>query len=129
MTTTIIDHLSVGVRDVARSRAFYEPVLGTLGLRPVHIFTPAIAFGDTQPVFWITLPLNQDAATPGNGVHVCFRAPSQTAVQAFHAAGLAAGGRDAGEPGLRVQYLPTYFAAYLFDPDGNKIEAVCYSRW
>ncbi len=129
MITAVIDHVSLGVRNMEEARAFYEPVLGTLGFKPLHIFTPSIAFGDTTPIFWITLPLNEEPACPGNGTHVCFRARSQAAVKAFHAAGLAAGGRNAGDPGLRVQYLPTYFAAYLFDPDGNKLEAVCYSQW
>lgn len=122
-----IDHVSLGVRDMARARAFYEPVLGTLGLRPIHILPPAMAFGDPTPVFWLAHPVNDEPATPGNGVHVCFRAPTRASVCAFHAAGLVTGGMDAGAPGPRQNYLPSYFAAYLFDPDGNKIEAVCYS--
>ncbi len=123
-----LDHVSLGVADIARARAFYEPVLGTVGFRILHVFTPAIAFGDTSPVFWITRPFDDVDPCPGIGTHVSFRAPSRAAVCAFHAAGLAAGGSDAGPPGLRGDMAPTCFAAFLFDPDGNKIEAVCYAQ-
>lgn len=124
-----IDHVSVGVSDMGQARAFYRPVLGTLGLKPVYEGgEAALAFGNDEPVFWINLPLDTEPATAGNGSHICFNARTRKAVDAFHEAGLVNGGSDAGAPGLRPEYTPTYYAAFLFDPDGNKIEAVCHGE-
>ena len=78
------------------------------------------------PEFWATLAAEGEAG-PGNGTHVAFVAPSREAVDAFHAAGLAAGGTDNGAPGVRETYHPTYYGAYVLDPDGNNVEAVCHS--
>jgi len=123
----VLDHVSLGVKDVPRAKRFYDAVLGVIGLRPLMDLVPAVGYGETWPLFWINLPLEGEAA-PGNGVHVAFRAPTREAVRAFHAAALAAGGSCAGPPDLRPQYAPTYYAAFIRDPDGNKIEAVCFSE-
>jgi catechol 2,3-dioxygenase-like lactoylglutathione lyase family enzyme len=128
-----IDHVSVGVRDVAAARVFYDAALAPLGLARAT----GEGFGDDSwgwgygrpSVFaqlWIQAPFNGGEPSPGNGVHVCLRAQSRAAVDAFHAAALAAGGRDDGPPGLR-SYHPTYYAAFVRDLDGNKLEAVTHA--
>ena len=121
----MLHHVSVGVADVARAAQFYDAVLGTLGYKRVMEFMPyAIAYGETAPAFWVQLPHDKNSASVGNGVHVGFIARSKDAVQSFHAAGLANGGKDNGAPGPRPDYGPDYFGAFVLDLDGNKIEAV-----
>ena len=123
-----IDHVSVGSNDIARARAFYLAALAPLGLRIVAEDAGRYCdFGVDAVAFSVETPVNREAASPGNGVHVCFRAATRAAVAAFHAAALAAGGRDAGAPGLRPNYGEHYFGAFVFDLDGNKIEACCHS--
>lgn len=125
----MIDHLSLGVSDLARARKFYDIVLATLGYRRVMEVPDACAYGDAagHPVFWIGLPPPGAApAVAVRGVHVAFAAPDRTAVEAFHRAALAEGAADNGAPGLRPQYHPDYFAAFVIDPDGHRIEAVCH---
>ena len=122
----MIDHVSLGVPDVAAARRFYDPVLSPLDLPLWMSGTDEAAYGRDYPVFWIQKPVNGAAARAGNGVHICFRAPSREAVEAFHRVGLAQGGRDAGAPGLRPHYTHHYYAAFLYDPFGNKIEALYY---
>ncbi|MDQ0511479.1 VOC family protein [Ancylobacter amanitiformis] len=136
----VIEHMSIGVSIYARSLAFYDAVLAPLGL--VRVMTFAEAEGESAcwgPLgerpspegrpgaapFWIQHRV--DTVTPPPGFHLCFMAPSRVAVDAFHAAGLTSGGRDAGPPGLRPHYGEGYYAAFLFDPDGWKIEAVTYT--
>ncbi|NWH09299.1 MAG: VOC family protein [Alphaproteobacteria bacterium] len=124
----MINHVSIGVSNVAQAAAFYDPVLATLGIgRAMTVENVAIGYGNLHPEFWIGLPFNGRPASAGNGVHICFQAPSRAAVDAFHAAALAAGGTDEGRPGIREDYAPDYYAAFARDPDGNKIEAVCFS--
>jgi len=121
----MLHHVSVGVGDVARAARFYDSVLGALGYKRVMEYLPyAIAYGETVPEFWIGLPHDQRPAGLGNGTHVAFNAKSRDAVNAFHAAALAAGGTDEGAPGPREDYSPDYYGAFARDPDGNKIEAV-----
>ena len=120
-------HVSAGTRDVTAAGAFYDAVLSPLGIKRTMEYLPfAIAYGIDQPEFWVQLPFDQKPATPGNGVHFCFRAESAAAVDAFHAAAIAAGGRDDGPPGLRPDYTPNYYAVFVRDLDGNKLEAVCF---
>ena len=126
----MISHITVGSNDVPRTRAFYSKVLATLGLTCVHEGEEAVAFGragDEGPWFWVLPPFDGAPATVGNGTHVAFLAPSRAAVRNFHAEALAAGGSDEGAPGLRPQYSETYYGAYVRDPDGNKLQAVCHS--
>jgi catechol 2,3-dioxygenase-like lactoylglutathione lyase family enzyme len=118
----MFNHVSVGTRDLERASRFYDAALGALGYRRTSSESFGNAWGVHWPEFWATLPDEGEAAA-GNGVHVAFVAASREAVDAFHAAGIAAGGSDAGAPGLR-DYTPDYYAAFLRDPDGNKIEAV-----
>jgi catechol 2,3-dioxygenase-like lactoylglutathione lyase family enzyme len=129
----VIDHLSLGVTDLARSRAFYDAALKPLGYEIRYQHGDAYAYGPPQVpgekeigshafVFWIG---HEEQAQPANG-HVCFSAPSRAAVDAFHKAAVAAGGSDNGKPGLRPQYHPTYYAAFVLDPDGHRLEAVTH---
>ncbi|MBI1362136.1 MAG: VOC family protein [Alphaproteobacteria bacterium] len=124
----MIDHTGIGVADVARSARFYDAALAALGLRrvmqlPAESGADAIGYGETYPVFWI------DRFHPhGVKQHTAFAARSRAAVDAFHAAALRAGGADNGPPGLRdtaTGYPPNYYAAFVIDPDGNNMEAVC----
>jgi len=120
----MLDHVGLAVKDFERSRAFYEAALAPLGFRLLLEPVPGIAgFGaaDGKPDFWIG---NRDA--PQTGVHVAFEAASRERVDAFHAAALEAGGTDNGAPGVRELYHPTYYGAYVLDPDGNNVEAVCH---
>jgi catechol 2,3-dioxygenase-like lactoylglutathione lyase family enzyme len=118
----MFNHVSVGVRDLDAATRFYDAALGALGYKRTLSESFGNAWGVAWPEFWATLPAEGEA-TAGNGTHFAFIAPSQEAVDAFHAAGLAAGGSDAGAPGLR-DYTPDYYAAFLRDPEGNKLEAV-----
>lgn len=123
-----IDHVSVAISDVARAKAFYDAALAPLGLVIRFEADWGVAYGKPNAFaqLWVHPPLEGDPS-PGNGVHIALRAPSRAAVDAFHAAALAHGGRDAGPPGLRPHYHPDYYAAFVRDPDGNKIEAVIHT--
>jgi catechol 2,3-dioxygenase-like lactoylglutathione lyase family enzyme len=126
----MLHHVSVGVRDVARAANFYDPVLKALGYRRVADYSPgAIAYGESKgkPEFWIGLPHDQGAASVGNGTHVGFTAKSKGAVNKFHDAALKAGGSNNGEPGPRPDYGPAYYGAFIYDLDGNKIEATYWA--
>jgi catechol 2,3-dioxygenase-like lactoylglutathione lyase family enzyme len=126
----VLDHVSLGVTDLERSRRFYDAALPPLGIVRTVDFGDrggsdygAMA-GSLGVEFTITVEPN---VAPTRGMHLCFRAPSRAAVHAFHAAALAFGGRDDGAAGLRTQYHPDYFAAFVLDPDGHRIEAVCHA--
>jgi catechol 2,3-dioxygenase-like lactoylglutathione lyase family enzyme len=124
----MLDHVSIGVSDLARSRQFYDAVLKPLGLVQIVDFGRGADWGatagQTGVEFTITL---EDAVAPSRGMHLCFRAPSREAVRAFYRAALEHGGHDDGAPGLRPQYHPDYFAAFVLDPDGYRVEAVCHA--
>lgn len=123
----MLHHVSVGVRNVERAATFYDPVLKALGLRRVMEFLPhAIGYGETRdrPEFWIQLPHNQEPASVGNGVHVAFLAKNTRTITAFHDAALKTGGSNGGEPGPRPDYGPAYYGAFIYDLDGNKVEAM-----
>jgi catechol 2,3-dioxygenase-like lactoylglutathione lyase family enzyme len=125
-TRPLVSHVSVGVTDVSRAGVFYDAVMAALGARRLMEHAVGIGYGRAFPEFWAARPHDGRDAKPGNGAHVCFNAASPEAVTRFHAAGLAAGGFDDGAPGRRPHYAPGYFAAFLRDPDGNKIEAMCW---
>lgn len=117
----MIDHLNIGVADVALSRAFYAQALAPLGYAIVMERPYGVAFGkDDKPDFWVS-----DRPVSGPS-HIAFASPDRAAVDAFHRAALAAGGRDNGPPGLRPQYHVTYYGAFALDPDGNNVEAVTH---
>ncbi|MGE0740669.1 MAG: VOC family protein [Hyphomonadaceae bacterium] len=129
-----IDHVSVGVSNMKRAKAFYDAALKPLGMDPVYPVEiggqlVGVGYGAPQkPSFWIQLPINGQAASMGNGVHIAFRAETRAAVDGFYLAALEQGGIDDGKPGLRTEYHPDYYGAFVRDPDGNKIEAVSHGH-
>ncbi len=122
----MLDHISIAVRDLQVAGRFYETVLATLGYSKMIARPTNIGFGKTYPDFWINLRPNMASPDPDGGVHVCLRASSADVVNAFHAAALQAGGRTDGPPGPRPEYTPGYYAAFILDPDGNRLEAVTF---
>lgn len=121
----MIDHLSMGVANLDRSTAFYDGVLGKIGFVRVWTSNSAAGYGPPGGNDKLALFETRGARAPGAGFHLAFTAASEEAVRQFHAAALQLGGTDAGGPGLREKYGPTYYAAFVFDPDGAKLEAVC----
>ena len=124
----MIDHVSVGVVDLKRSARFYERTLAPLRLSRLVTRPATIGFGKNYPEFWINLRADMAEVAASSGVHICLRAKSAAEVDAFHAAALDAGGRSDGAPGLRPHDRVRYYAAFVIDPDGNRIEAVTFPR-
>lgn len=123
----MFSHVTVGTNDMDRARCFYDAVLLTLGHRRFAEGRGHTGYGaPASAQMWILAPFNRQPASVGNGGHVAFLAPDRAAVDAFYAAALAHGGADEGPPGPRPQYHPGYYGAYVRDPDGNKIQAVCH---
>jgi catechol 2,3-dioxygenase-like lactoylglutathione lyase family enzyme len=119
----MIDHVSVAVHDLAAAMRFYDAVLGVLGYRRLDTRPATTGYGKKYSEFWINV--RADAAS-SDGAHVCLRARSTDIVDAFHAAALKAGGASDGAPGLRPHHGENYYAAFIRDPDGNRIEAVTF---
>ncbi len=131
----MIDHLSLPVADIDRSRRFYDAALEPLGARRAmdmeepDYLASGWGQGSGEPAFWVgSAKPGQPAAAPvpPDGFHIAFHAASRGAVDAFHCAALAAGGTDNGPPGLRPHYHEHYYAAFVIDPDGYRLEAVCH---
>jgi catechol 2,3-dioxygenase-like lactoylglutathione lyase family enzyme len=122
----MIDHVSVGVSNLERSARFYELALAPLGLVRLVTRPATVGFGKRYPEFWINLRAAMAEVAPDSGVHICLRAKSTDEIDAFHAAALDAGGRSDGVPGLRPHDRVRYYAAFVRDPDGNRIEAVTF---
>ncbi len=122
----MIDHISVGVSDLERSAQFYQAMLAELGLSRLVTRPATVGFGKAYPEFWVNLRAGMQPVAPESGVHICLRAKSAAEVDAFHAAALKAGGRSDGAPGLRPHDRVRYYAAFIADPDGNRIEAVTF---
>ncbi len=117
----MIDHMSIRVSNYAASKDFYEAAFAPLRFRKLMEGVSGAGFGIAGiPMFWI----NQGTPTPG--VHVAFQSADRAGVDAFYAAAMAAGGRDNGAPGVRLKYHPNYYGAFVLDPDGYNIEAVCH---
>jgi catechol 2,3-dioxygenase-like lactoylglutathione lyase family enzyme len=125
----MLDHIGLSVTDFERAKAFYHAALKPLGLGAIMEVTAEETGGDAhagfgendKAFFWIGT-----GAKPRGGTHVAFTAKTRAEVEAFYRAALAAGGRDNGAPGLRPEYHPNYYGAFVFEPDGNNIEAVCH---
>ena len=124
----MIDHVSVGVADLDRAARFYEPALATLGLMRLVSRPATIGFGKSYPEFWVNLRQGMARVPHESGTHVCLRARSPGDVDAFHAAALGNGGISDGAPGLRPHDRVKYYAAFVRDPDGNRIEAVTFPQ-
>lgn len=122
----MIDHVSVGVSDLASSARFYELALAPLGLNRLIERPATVGFGKSYPEFWINLRTSMARVPADTGSHLCFRGRSTADVDAFHAAALEAGGVSDGPPGLRPHDRVRYYAAFVLDPDGNRIEAVTF---
>ena len=126
----MLDHIGINASDVKRSKSFYELALKPLGIAVEMPPTPEMiaagyegyGFGEAgKPYFWV----GSGKAT--TAIHIAFGARTRSDVDAFYAAAIAAGGRDNGPPGIRAHYHPTYYGAFVFDPDGNNVEAVCHT--
>ena len=122
----MIDHISIGVSNLERSARFYEPTLAPLGLIRLVTRPAAVGFGKTYPEFWLNLRAAMPLVAAESGCHICLRAKSTGEVHAFHDAALKAGGSSDGAPGLRPHDRVRYYAAFIRDPDGNRIEAVTF---
>lgn len=119
----MLDHVSIGVRDVARTKRFYDAALAPLGYRCLSEGADSLGYGADAVVLWISQTDHPVPADKRSGLHFCFSAPGRPAVDAFHAAALAAGGTDNGGPGVRADYSERYYAAFAIDPDGYRVEA------
>ncbi|TKT81323.1 VOC family protein [Aquamicrobium sp. LC103] len=124
----MIDHMGIRVADFEASKAFYDKAMAPLGASLLMMvpteYTGGVkvgGYGRDRPTFWL-----HENDTPRDHLHVAFTARSRAEVDAFHAAAIAAGGRDNGAPGLRPHYHPDYYGAFVLDPDGNNVEAVCH---
>jgi len=123
----MLHHVSLGTRDLAGARAFYDPVMAALGLRRTLDVDGAVGYGAGITVFSLNLPADGAPASAGNGAHVAFEVESRGVVDAFYRIALAHGAVSDGPPGLRPEYDANYYAAFVRDPDGNKIEALTFA--
>ena len=121
----MIDHISIGVSDLDEARKFYDAVLKPLSYRCLSQDGASLGYGAEAISFWVLASTAPVPANDASGLHICFSAPSRQSVDAFHAAALKQGGRDNGKPGLRLDYGANYYAAFVADPDGYRIEAYC----
>ena len=124
----MIDHVSLAVADLDRAGRFYESVLGAIGFAKLEVRPATIGFGKRYPEFWLNLRPAMPSVPADTGIHVCLRAPTTDAVDDFHRAALAAGGSDDGAPGPRKHRTGAYYAAFVRDLDGNRVEAVTFLR-
>lgn len=124
----MFDHVSISVKDISRAKTFYDAALAPLGTVAKYADGGSLGYGDQAIFFWINATQRPVPADPESGLHFCFAAPSCKAIDAFHAAALKAGGRDNGSPGIRTNYGPAYYAAFVIDPDGYRVEAYCDAK-
>ena len=121
----MLDHVSIGVRDTGRAKRFYDSALKPLGYACLSESADSLGYGRDRVQFWISRVTRPIAPDPASGLHFCFAAPTRKGVDAFHAAALKLGGKDNGQPGLRKDYGDNYYAAFVIDPDGYRLEAYC----
>jgi catechol 2,3-dioxygenase-like lactoylglutathione lyase family enzyme len=121
----MLNHVSIGVRDIARTKRFYDAALKPLGYTCVSSGDDYLGYGDKSVALWISKTSSPVPADKDSGLHFCFDAPTRQSVEAFHESAVGAGGQDNGTPGLRTDYGPHYYAAYVVDPDGYRLEAYC----
>jgi catechol 2,3-dioxygenase-like lactoylglutathione lyase family enzyme len=121
----MLDHVSIGVSDIARTKTFYDASLKALGYSCLSEGKTSLGYGKDAVAFWISASESPVPVDPASGLHFCFAAPNRKSVDAFHKAALAAGGEDNGKPGARADYGENYYAAFVIDPDGYRLEAYC----
>ncbi len=121
----MINHVSIGVRDLARTKRFYDAALTPLGYECLSEGSGSLGYGNDAVALWIAPAERPVPPDDKSGLHLCFTAPTRKSVAAFHEAALRAGGRDHGAPGLRADDGADYYAAFVVDPDGYRIEAYC----
>jgi len=121
----MINHVSIGSADIAKARKFYDAALKPLGYTCLSKDETSAGYGEKDAQFWVLKAEQKAGQQPETGLHLCFDAPTRKSVDAFHKAALAAGGKDNGKPGVRENYSPSYYAAFVVDPDGHHIEAYC----
>jgi catechol 2,3-dioxygenase-like lactoylglutathione lyase family enzyme len=119
----MFDHISIGVRDIAKAKAFYDAALKPLGITFLSADESSLGYGKEAAGFWLYAAERPVADDPKSGLHFCFTAPSRESVAAFHKAAIRDGGRDNGKPGMRKDYGPNYYAAFVHDPEGYRLEA------
>jgi catechol 2,3-dioxygenase-like lactoylglutathione lyase family enzyme len=124
----MIDHVSIGVRDIARTKRFYDAALKPLGYACLSEGTDSLGYGRAAVAFWISAAERPVAPDERSGLHFCFSAPTRKSVDGFHQAALGAGGRDNGKPGVRADYGADYYAGFVVDPDGYRLEAYCNGK-
>ena len=124
----MIDHISISVRDLEATARFYEAVLGAIGYTRLRNHPATVGFGKRYAEFWLNHRPSMPPVAADSGMHVCVRAPDADAVRKFYEAALAAGGTSDGEPGPRPEYSGNYYAAFIHDPEGNRIEAVTFMK-
>jgi catechol 2,3-dioxygenase-like lactoylglutathione lyase family enzyme len=124
----MINHISIGVRDIARTKRFYDAALKVLGYKCLSESPGSLGYGRETPALWISVTKQPVPADEQSGLHVCFDAPTCKSVDEFHHAAVKAGGRDNGKPGVRADYSPTYYAGFVVDPDGYRLEAYCAQK-
>ncbi len=124
----MFSHVTIGADEPEKLEGFYDAVLAALGISPFFKMPGTLSYGTAAgPKVFILKPFNCEAHAPGNGGHVAFLAPDRASVDAFHAKALEMGGTSEGAPGLRPHYHANYYGAYVRDPEGNKLQAVCHS--
>jgi len=121
----VFDHVSIGVADIARSKKFYDAALAPLGFARLSDGETSLGYGEKSVALWLGATKKPVKADMESGLHFCLSAKDRAAVDAFHAAALKAGGKDNGRPGLRADYGAKYYAAFVVDPDGYRLEAYC----
>ena len=121
----MISHVSIGVRDIAKAGRFYDTALAALGYKRLYDSAEALGYGAETPELWVMQVARPVKADEASGLHLCFDASDRAGVDAFHKAGIKAGGRDNGRPGVRKDYGDNYYAAFVIDPEGYRLEAYC----
>jgi catechol 2,3-dioxygenase-like lactoylglutathione lyase family enzyme len=121
----MINHVSIGTADIARARKFYDAALKPLGYSCLSKDDSSLGYGADSASLWVLKSARPVAQNAESGLHLCFDAPTRKSVDAFYKAALAAGGKDNGKPGVRESYSANYYAAFVVDPDGHRIEAYC----
>ena len=124
----MLDHISIGVRDIKRARSFYDAALKPLGYACVSDYGTTLGYGAQQAALWVGEAKKPVPADPESGLHICFAAPTRASVDAFHAAAVAAGAVSESAPSLRPHDRVRYYAAFIVDVDGNRIEAVTFPQ-